>query len=204
VAKRAYHHGDLKRALVDATLLLLKTEAAESLTLREVARRVGVDHTAAYRHFEDKRALFADVAEEGFRQLAEDMRKSVAKLQKKNAQVRLRALARAYVAFAIAHPEHYRVMMGPRLNVEGRFPGLESAVMEAYALLLDEVKRGLLSKTLRRAEKPQDLTMSVWTMAHGFSTLVLLGRLRTKSPAIALRYFDTVVDPLIEGLKKTS
>jgi len=61
-----YHHGDLRRALLDAALELLAREGASALTLREVARRAGVTHAAPYRHFTDKQALLAAVAEEGF------------------------------------------------------------------------------------------------------------------------------------------
>jgi AcrR family transcriptional regulator len=61
-----YHHGDLRRALVDAALALVQERGAEGFTLREAARRVGVSQTAPYRHFETKEALLAAVAEEGF------------------------------------------------------------------------------------------------------------------------------------------
>ncbi len=198
--KKGYHHGDLRRALVDATVSLLKESDAEAITLRSVARTVGVDHTAAYRHFEDKTALLAAVAEEGFRQLTSDMKSCVARLKPDaRASVRLRALASAYVGFALEHPSHYRVMMGPRLNVDERFPSLEGVVVDAFQLLLGEVKRGLSSGDLCDA-KAEDLTVSIWTAAHGFATLALLNRVRTRSPAAASKYFDRVIDPLIRGI----
>ena len=76
--RAAYHHGDLPRAFVAAALELIAREGAEALTLRRVARAVGVNHAAAYRHFDDKEALLAAVAEQGFVTLAERMTAALA------------------------------------------------------------------------------------------------------------------------------
>ena len=73
-SKPGYHHGDLRRALIEASLALISEEGFSALTLREVARRAGVTHAAPYRHFLDKEALLAAVAEEGFRAMAVQMR----------------------------------------------------------------------------------------------------------------------------------
>src|SRR3972149_3564682 len=74
----SYHHGNLRRALLDAALELVETQGAEALTLRAAARRAGVSPAAPYRHFADKRTLLAAVAEEGFRALTEAMRQATA------------------------------------------------------------------------------------------------------------------------------
>src|SRR5687767_2010801 len=78
VAKKSYHHGDLRRALVDAGLRLIAKRGVEGFTLRETARVAGVSQTAPYRHFPDKAALLAAVAEEGFRGMAEYMKAATA------------------------------------------------------------------------------------------------------------------------------
>src|SRR5262245_40005842 len=72
--KGRYHHGDLRRALLEAALELIRAEGQAVLTLREVARRAGVTHAAPYRHFKNKEALLAAVAEEGFRDMTQRMR----------------------------------------------------------------------------------------------------------------------------------
>src|SRR5690242_5384754 len=70
---RPYHHGNLRRALLDEALATIRTEGVEGVTLREIGARVGVSRTALYRHFADKRALLAAVATEGFRMLREEL-----------------------------------------------------------------------------------------------------------------------------------
>ena len=77
--RKTYHHGNLRRALLDGALRLVEDQGAEALTLRAAARRAGVSQAAPYRHFADKQALLAAVAEEGFRALTEAMRRSAAR-----------------------------------------------------------------------------------------------------------------------------
>ncbi|MBL9108365.1 MAG: TetR/AcrR family transcriptional regulator [Myxococcales bacterium] len=92
---RAYHHGDLRRALIVATKAIVEESGAESFTLREAARRAGVNHRAAYRHFEDKSALLAAVAEEGFVELSSRIEAALAREPEGASSRRLMAIARA-------------------------------------------------------------------------------------------------------------
>ena len=71
--RRPYHHGNLRRALLDEALATIRTEGVEGVTLREIGARVGVSRTALYRHFADKRALLTAVATEGFRTLRQEL-----------------------------------------------------------------------------------------------------------------------------------
>src|SRR5262249_52270729 len=93
-----YHHGDLRRALLDAALGMLAREGGTALTLREVARRAGVTHAAPYRHFTDKQALLAAVAEEGFRMLSSEMASSAREAT--DPRQALQAIGTSYVRFA--------------------------------------------------------------------------------------------------------
>jgi AcrR family transcriptional regulator len=198
--REAYHHGDLARALVEGALELIAKSGAESFTLRELARVVGVNHASVYRHFEDKRALFAAVAEEAFRALATETRVVLARTEG-DALVRLAALARTYVAFALAHPSHFRIMSGPRLNEDGRFPTLEEAIDAAAQPFFDEVRRGQEAGVIRDA-KPRDLMVTLWTFAHGYAGLVSDRRIRVKSREVALGYFSSLLVPVLDGLRK--
>src|SRR5437879_2813384 len=99
--KRPYHHGNLRQALVDAALELIEERGVSALTLREVARRVGVTHAAPQRHFADRAALVAAVAEEGFRGLGAHV--AVVRASARTPAQRLRALGVAYVEYALAH-----------------------------------------------------------------------------------------------------
>src|SRR5947208_1819922 len=105
-----YHHGDLRRALIDEAVRTIQAHGVENLTLRTAGERLGVSRTALYRHFSDKQALLAAVGREGFRML----RESTLDAWDKNGQGRagFEAMGTAYIDFAIAHPSHYRVMFG--------------------------------------------------------------------------------------------
>ncbi len=112
---RPYHHGDLHRALLDAALALVESQGAQGFTLREVARRVGVTHSAPYRHFKDKAELLAAVAAEGFKLLGERLI-SARDAAGSDPAARMRAIGVQYVCFALEHPAHYRVMFGRELQ----------------------------------------------------------------------------------------
>jgi AcrR family transcriptional regulator len=201
VKKRAYHHGDLARALVTAALDVIAKRGPEAFTLREVAAAVGVTHGAAYRHFADKEALLAAVAEEGYRGLAQKLASAAnATLADPSPRGRIRALGGAYVEFAMARPAHYRVMWGPRVNEDGRFPSLEVAISEAFALVIAEFERGQAKGAFRTDEPSRDLAIAFWVAAHGYIELVLRRRLKVKSEAIAVAYFDKLLTPFLDGL----
>src|SRR5690349_13456841 len=108
-----YHHGNLRAALVDAAAELARTSGPEGVVLREVARRTGVSHNAAYRHFADRDALLAEVAELGMEKLEQTMRQRLAEVSEVEPQARaaarLRATGRAYVEFALAEPGYFEV-----------------------------------------------------------------------------------------------
>jgi AcrR family transcriptional regulator len=196
--KRGYHHGDLARALVTAAVDLIAKKGPDAFTLREVAAAVGVTHAAAYRHFADKQALLAAVAEDGYRGLAQSLAKA-ARSSEADPRERLRLLGAAYVDFAMARQAHYRVMAGPRLNEDGRFPSLEAAIADAFNAVLTEIERGQRAGVLREGSA-RDLAVAVWIAAHGYVDLVLRRRLKVKSAKIAVDYFLTLFDPFVDGL----
>ena len=107
---RPYHHGNLRRALLDEALATIRAEGVDGLTLREIGARVGVSRTALYRHFADKRALLAAVATEGFRTLRQQL--ITAWEDGGRGRAAFDSMGVAYVRFAVANPAHYRVMFG--------------------------------------------------------------------------------------------
>lgn len=197
-AKRrtTYHHGALDRALLTAAIALLAENDVEGVTLREVARRVGVSHAAAYRHFEDKPALLAAVAREGWEELGKEMAGVVTAKEKRTAAERFVGLGAAYVAYALEHPAHYRVMTGARLNESGRFPELDAAMAVVVRLVEAEVVGAMKEGALPQA-RPIDHAMRLWALAHGYVSLVSLGRIQVK-PAKAVSYFSALMQPMFE------
>lgn len=197
----SYHHGDLRNALVAAAIELIAGSSPEQLTLREVSRRVGVNHRAVYRHFADKTALLAAVAQDGYRDLLECMEAELASLPARaSACERLLALAVAYVSFAVDHPARYRIMFGRRLNEDGRFNELEELVARAYELLADEFRAGQASQEF--SELPvRELVFGFWSLTHGFGSLAIVRRLKVKRGLLESWCRD-VFGPFIFGLRR--
>ncbi len=191
-----YHHGDLPAALRATSLAVLAEVGVQGLSLREVARRLGVSHRALYRHVEDKRALLAAVAEEGYGLLASAMRESVDASGSDDAVDRLVAVGEGYLRFARREPARYEVMFGPRLNEDERFPTLETAIRDAVRVLGSELKRAApeAPSTARR-----DGGVALWSAVHGLSSLVLVGRVPLKEVHVS-RYVDVVMRPIATGI----
>jgi AcrR family transcriptional regulator len=187
-ATRPYHHGDLRRALLDAALTILRERGPDALTLRGVARAAGVSATAPYRHFADRAALVAGVAEDGFRRLLARMRQAVAAPPAPGETERagLQRLALAYLGFALEHPAEYRVMFGPALGdaasdavaQEASGP-LPVSFVEARASVFAFLRGGiahLQERGMVRAGDPSALALSAWALMHGLAMLTLDGQ----------------------------
>lgn len=198
--RTTYHHGDLRNALVGAAIEVISSGGPELITLREVSRRVGVNHRAVYRHFKDLTALLAAVAEQGYRALIDSVTEALASVPSRaKATRRLEALGVAYIRFAVAHPSHYRIMFGRRLNEDGRFPELEHVVMRAFDVLVTEIGRGQAEGTLATGSL-REAAFSFWSLAHGFASLALVQRIRVR-PALLEAYSRQLLAPLIAGLQ---
>lgn len=171
-AKKAYHHGNLRRELVTAALEIINRRGPEGLTLRAVADRLGVTATAPYRHFPSKQALLAAVATEGFTTMLDGIR-----LAQREAGAdplaRYEAMAVGYVRFATAHPEHFRVMYGPRVDFDS------VAVTDrrtAFGMLTGAIE-DCQAAGQARAGDPRPIANQAWAYAHGVITLFLHGLL---------------------------
>jgi AcrR family transcriptional regulator len=181
--KGAYHHGNLRRALLDAALELIEKQGAAALSLRAAARRAGVSAAAPYRHFPSRKALLAAVAEEGFRLLGEEISRGVA-AHGGSAARRLGECGVAYVLFAAAHPSLYNVMLGPELADRSAHPSLQVAERDAQRLLLDAVldyqQAGFMS-----SRDPGELALSAWASVHGLASLITGGHVQVASSDLA-------------------
>jgi AcrR family transcriptional regulator len=140
LAARPYHHGNLREALLRAGEQALETGGAQNLSLRELAREVGVSHAAPRRHFADKQALLDALAESGFAQLGGLMAAAIAEAGP-DFDARLTALARAYIAFATAHPALMALMFAAKHDAAAS-PELRAAGEAAFAPALAVVAEG--------------------------------------------------------------
>src|SRR5947207_3958180 len=166
-----YHHGDLRRALIDTALAMVTEEGAWNFTLREVARRAGVSQAAPYNHFEDKSALLAEVAALGFQSLRQTM-DAAARGQPRSGRQALAGVGAAYVRFGVEHPAHYRLMFGAELADKARHPTLQAASDATFAVLTGVLERGQASGQVRRGAV-RDQALAAWSLVHGLTTLLI-------------------------------
>jgi AcrR family transcriptional regulator len=177
-----YHHGDLRRALIETALAIVTEEGVWNFTLREVARRAGVSHAAAYNHFEDKSALLAEVAALGFQSLEQAL-ESAASGHPRSARQAFAGIGAAYVRFGVEHPAHYRLMMGPELADRARYPALQAASESAFRVLLTGVlERAQASGQVRRG-RVHDQALAAWSLVHGLTTHLIDERV--SSPGVS-------------------
>jgi AcrR family transcriptional regulator len=175
--KTTYHHGDLRRALLDATLELVEGHGPQGFTLRAAARQAGVTPGAAYHHFADKEALVAAVAEEGFDMLRDALEQAAA-APSASARERSRNVGVAYVMFAVKHPTRFRVMVG--FGVQS---SLASSAVSTYRLVRDVLVEGLKrtpTEVIADAE-----VLGWWGVVHGLAFLAIDGHLGPVSAAPA-------------------
>jgi AcrR family transcriptional regulator len=170
-----YHHGDLRRALVDAALALVRERGAEGFTLREAARRVGVSQTAPYRHFETKEALLAAVAEEGFSSLHRHLA-ALPSSADPDPRLRLRGQGFAAFRFYLDDPARFRVMFGRATAQKERYPALAEAWASVNALLLESLTACQRAEVIRAGD-PLELGLTTAALTHGLAALVIEGHL---------------------------
>ncbi|MFC8347977.1 TetR/AcrR family transcriptional regulator [Streptomyces sp. NPDC057280] len=156
-ARRPYHHGDLRRAILTAALDVIAADGPTALSLRDLARRAGVSHAAPAHHFKDRTGLLTSIAAEGFGLLATTLRQAS---DLKEAGVR-------YVRFAREHPAHFQVMFAPGLL---RTDDLELTTARALA---GDALRESVSAVDPGDVDPRLAGVAAWSLAHGFATLLL-------------------------------
>jgi AcrR family transcriptional regulator len=169
-----YHHGELRRALLDATLAIVASEGTTELSLRAVARRVGVSPQASYNHFRDRAALLCAAAEEGLRELARGLRE--ARDGARGAGMRLEATGMAYVAFASSHAAQFRLLSAPDLAAHRTDPGLSAAYEEAFGVVLGAIEDCQREGVVRMGEA-RGLALAAWAIVHGLAWLVVAEQL---------------------------
>ncbi len=171
--RRPYHHGDLRNELLTAGVELLAEGGVDALSLREAARRAGVSHAAPYRHFADRQALLDAIATEGFAHLTTVMRAALDTAGSAFAD-RLRALAGAYVRFALERPAQFQLMFAAPKVDSDRNQALRETADAAFAVLLDVVADGQENGQVVAGD-PAELSWITWSAVHGAATLIAGG-----------------------------
>ncbi|MCB1097272.1 MAG: TetR/AcrR family transcriptional regulator [Verrucomicrobiae bacterium] len=176
--KSPYHHGDLRNALIQASLKVLREEGLDALSLRRVAREANVSPAAPYRHFKDKQSLLCSLATHGFHILHEDLEKARAA-----APGCLDTAGQAYMAFARREPQCYRLMF--TLNLPNDIPtadDLQPAGDLAFASLCTNIRTGMAAGLITEADE-NEIALAAWAMVHGICMLVIDGSLADRPSA---------------------
>ncbi|MEV3895725.1 TetR/AcrR family transcriptional regulator [Streptomyces anulatus] len=161
--ERTYHHGDLRRVILDAALDVIATNGPGALSLRDLARRADVSHAAPAHHFKDRTGLLTAVAAEGYALFADALAGAPD----------LRERGVAYVRFAATHPAHFQVMFQPDLHRTD-----DPDLLAARTRATEALRAGVADlPPSGRGEDDRLAGVAAWSLAHGFATLLLSGNL---------------------------
>jgi len=170
----SYHHGDLKKALVETGLLVIKEQGSNALSLREAARKAGVSEAAPYRHFANKESLLAAIAEEGFKRLRARLLEGISAAAG-DPLAQLHAVAWGYTQFAMLETDHFRAMFSSSLVPPhaAKHPSLSEAAIsnfnELVVVVEDCQKAGIISKSAN----PKTTASQLWGSIHGMTLLLI-------------------------------
>ena len=192
MARTAYHHGDLHQQAHDQALAVLRLEGDGAISLRAIAKQIGVSAPALYRHYADRESLLAELAISGFAAL----RQQQLSVDQHAPRAALIGNGLAYVAFAQSEPNLYRLMFGGRVLPKGAHPRLDQAGLDAFNVLQDTIARGQRAGYLKPAPLAL-MTATAWSLVHGLSQLTIDGHLPNADAEPQLA--ESITSLLLEG-----
>jgi AcrR family transcriptional regulator len=194
-----YHHGNLKESLVATALDIIDKDGLDAITLRDLTQRLGTSRTAVYRHFDSKEALILGVIEKGYENLDlmftpifQDRTQSVAE--------RFKTMGRAYLDFAIEHPNLYRLLFGDKYHQEReklcdyKDENQATGLYTLIGLLLEAQEEGIIASV-----NPMVQAAMVWASIHGLASLLIDGHLMMRDNMEAI--YEYSIEVLLKGLQ---
>jgi AcrR family transcriptional regulator len=200
---RPYHHGDLRRVLIEAALGLLEEGGAEKVSVREAARRAGVSPGAPFRHFPSRIALMTAVAEEAQRRFRAEIDAALAKAPAGDPLARFRCFGLAYLRWAMRNPTHFEIISTARLFDHDK----EAAVSRDNAELIDMTGRSLAEAFAQGQLRSPDLKrvqIAGRALVYGFARMKIDGHFPRwgVAEAEAERTAEAILDLFIEGIAR--
>ena len=168
----AYHHGDLRTALIEAAAAMISEGGAASVTMRAIGGRLGVSRAAPYRHFPDKTSLLVAVAVEGFKRLNRRLGAGDTGVPPQSSVERLRRMGEEYVRFALEHPAHYRLMYGKEALARQDQPELREAAGALLENLVQVIRVHQQQGEIERGD-PRAQAYVAWSAVHGLASLLI-------------------------------
>lgn len=172
---KKYHHGDLENALIKAGIEILSKEGVGGLSLRKVAKRAGVSHSAPYAHFKDRHALIAAISTEGFKQLYAELDTAIAPYAN-DPKRQLIEGARAYVQFAMNNADTFKIMFSGVLEKEKEYPSFVEISRKMFERVV-EIVQACQNAGVLHASPPDLMAVSIWGQIYGVILLALEGQI---------------------------
>jgi len=171
-----YHHGNLRITLIQSAIDIIHERGIQKLSIRDVAKRIGVSHTAPYRHFKNKKSLLTAIAIDGFNQLSNSIDHSnKPKSYGDEVEIYLYDFGRAYIRFAIENVELYKIMFGDLIENKTNDPALFQAYDAPFQTLIQYVKALQKKRDIDHAEA-EITVLAGWSMLHGYSLFLIDNR----------------------------
>ena len=167
---------DLRQKVLNASLTLIKEGGLDRLSMREVARKAGVSHQAPYHYFEDREAILASIAGEGFSKLEQSLVRAAAEAGAEPIKA-VEGMGRAYIEFAMRHPAYFQVMFRADAVPLDRYPDARKREDEAFGKLVEGIGQAFANHP---AKVRREMATACWAMVHGLATLILEGSLARK------------------------
>lgn len=194
MAARKYHHGEVRQTAIRQALSLIEAEGPEALTMRALAKAVGVDHRALYRHFPDRDAVLADIAAEGYRQLL-----SAQVLAAESVPRPLQTAFEVYVGFALDRPHLHAVMLTRSRQVMDSHSALGEALKAELDQLMVWSREALGVQEGERETEARDLAFAALAAAYGLITLAGTASLMARSPEDLRAFVTEQVNGVLTG-----
>ncbi len=192
---RPYHHGDLRNAILDTAMEMMLEEDGWNFTLREVARRAGVSHSAPYKHFPDKMSLLGELALIGFDRAYERIRAAME--EPATFRAKFLRVAKVYLQFAHDHPALYRLMLGSGVVTEQTQGDPRAAA--TFELAVEMIEQGQREGAVR-PHPVRGQAAACWAQLHGLTMLDLEGFLIPEK--VGEKPVEAALNTLLEGLEE--